>query len=333
MTKRILVESVLVPHTAFEEASRRAAQYIDYVKEGGCEPACLAIVGESRTGKSRCSESILARYPRRRTDEGLSVPVLAITVPSKPTVKSLAESFLKKLGVPDWYRGTETQKSARLITFLEECGVLALVVDEFHHFYDKTSHKVQHNVADWLKNIVSESGVVLIACGLSSLLNVIEQNEQLAGRFGAPVFMPRFNWLDKAHRSEWMGILAGFDEALCNDFKLPQLCNLDMGFRVYCATGGLIGYLTNLLRQAVWNALDNGTNRIDLKDLDKAYRQAVFVLDKRKLSSDDVTPFHPDWNATPNAASLELAATIGKPIEAPPKKRAGRLSASGVLAA
>jgi len=335
MTKRTLIESVLIPHSAFEEASRRAGQSIDYVSEGGKEPVCLAIVGESRTGKSRCIESILARYPTKRTSEGLCVPVLEITVHPKPTVKSLAESFLKKLGVPDWDRGTETQKTARLMAFLHECGVLCLVVDEFHHFYDKTSHKVQHHVADWLKNVVSQGRVALIACGLPSLLSVIDQNEQLAGRFGSPVMMPRFNWLDNDHRAEWLGILAGFDEVLSAHFKMPRLCNLDMGFRCYCATGGLIGYLTNALRQAVWNALDDGSKRIRLQDLDKAYREAVYRLTRRKIPAGEVTPFDPEWNVMPNAASVGAAELVGIPVEEAPAKRtraARALSATQVLA-
>src|SRR5579862_8231107 len=104
-----LVESVLIRHSAFEEASRRAKQCIEYIKEGGREPACLALVGESRTGKSRCIEGILSQYPTTRTRGGIVAPVLAIVVPSKPTVKSIAERFLMKLNCPDWQKGTETQ--------------------------------------------------------------------------------------------------------------------------------------------------------------------------------------------------------------------------------
>jgi hypothetical protein len=330
-----LVESVLIKHSAFEEASQRAKQCIEYVKEGGREPACLALVGESRTGKSRCIEGILSQYPMTRTKSGIVSPVLAIVVPSKPTVKSLAERFLMKLKCQDWQKGTETQKTARLMELMVQCEVVGLVVDEFHHFYDKGSHKVQHHVADWLKNIVSESRVALIASGLKSLTSVIDQNEQLAGRFGYPVTMPRFNWLNKEQRSEWRGILDGFNDVLGQTFDMPKLSNSEMSFRLYCATGGLIGYLTNTLRQAVWNAVDTGANKITLEDLDTAYRRAVWKLEARTIAEDEVTPLSPMWNQKPSNESLVVAAlSVGLPaVELPTKsKRAAKVSASSVLA-
>ncbi|MCA6218567.1 TniB family NTP-binding protein [Ideonella sp. B7] len=311
MIPRNLVECVLISHSAFEEAGRRAEQKIDYVKYGGREPACLALIGESRTGKSRCIEGILRRHPVQRTQEGILSPVLAITVPSKPTVKSLAENFLRKLRVTDWEKGTEPQKTARLIKLLEQCGVVTLILDEFHHFYDKTSNKVQHHVADWLKNIVSEGHVALVASGLQSLQSVIDQNEQLAGRFGAPVVMPRFFWSNEEQQAEWLGILAGFDDVLREHFDFPSLCSEEMGFRFYCATGGLIGYLTNTLRQIVWNAIDDDRAKIRLQDFDRAYKQAIWVMDRRSASKGEVTPFDERWNANPNEAAIGAATTVG----------------------
>lgn len=338
MKLRVLVESVLIPHSAFEEASRRARQCIEYVREGGQEPVCLALVGESRTGKSRCIEGIMREYPMARTASGIVAPVVAIRVPPKPTVKSLVEQFLVKLGDPGWHKGTEMDKTARFIRLARECEVDALALDEFHHFYDKASHKVQHHVADWMKNIVSDTNVALIAIGLRSLQSVIDQNEQLAGRFSAPVEMPRFNWSDPELREEWVGILAGFDEILGVHFDLPALSDELMAFRVYCATGGLIGYLTNILRQAVWNAIDSSKHSIGLSELEAAYRQAIYALEERKISRNELTPFSWDWNSTPNEAANRAAERVGIPVSEqakPPASHASRtrVSASSVLVA
>ncbi len=151
---RGVVDSILVPHSAYLEALRRMHQCMEYVKDGSGEPVCVALIGESRTGKTRSLESFQNRYPAVRLDDGLHVPLLSITVPSRPTVKALAELLLKKLGAPDWERGTENSKTSRLEKLMTECRVFMLILDEFHHFYDKTSHKVQHHVADWLKNLV-----------------------------------------------------------------------------------------------------------------------------------------------------------------------------------
>src|ERR1035437_8985434 len=109
-----LVDSILVPHSAFAEALRRMEQCLAYAKGGAQEPVCTALVGESRTGKSRCAEVLVRKHRVERQDSGLYVPIMSIVVPSLPTVKSLAELHLRALGAPDWDKGTENAKTARL---------------------------------------------------------------------------------------------------------------------------------------------------------------------------------------------------------------------------
>ena len=88
---RTLVDNILVPHSAFTLALQRLEQCFVYAEQGASEPVCVAVIGESRTGKSRSGEVFAGRHPRRRLDDGIQCPVLGLVVPSKPTVKSLAE--------------------------------------------------------------------------------------------------------------------------------------------------------------------------------------------------------------------------------------------------
>lgn len=309
---RTLVDNILVPHSAFENALRRLEQCFVYAEQGASEPTCLAVIGESRTGKSRSAEVFASRHPARRLDDGIRSPILGIVVPSKPTVKSLAELILRALGAPDWDKGTENGKTIRLVRLMKECRVVLLTLDEFHHFYDKTSDRVQHHVADWLKNAVGETRVALCVSGLPSLQAVIDQNEQLAGRFLSPVRMPRFDWLDESHRGEFVGILGAFDHCLREHFDLPTLDDDEMAFRMYCATGGLMGYITKTLRQAVWNALDAETSRITLEDLRHAHEQAVW---SREGLRDLTNPFDRSRLLYPSPEVLEQTARIGTPVQ------------------
>lgn len=81
---RTIVETTLVPHTAFEEATQRLEQCFSYA-DGASEPICIAVVGESRTGKSRVLEECLSRHPHVRNSDGLTTPILRVKTPSKPT--------------------------------------------------------------------------------------------------------------------------------------------------------------------------------------------------------------------------------------------------------
>lgn len=307
---KTIVESTLVPHTAFENATQRLEQCFSYA--GASEPVCIALVGESRTGKSRALEECQARHPPVRESAGLITPILRVKTPSKPTVKGLAELMLHAMKDPKAYSGTENAKTMRLQTLMINTGVKMVMIDEFQHFYDKGSHKVMHHVADWLKILVDDAKVVLVVAGLPTCRAVIDQNEQLAGRFGAPVFMPRFDWNVTDHRDEFIAILGAFQESLGGAFDLPALNDPEMSFRCYCGTGGLIGYLSKFLRQAVWNALDANTKTIGLPDLLLAHEQSVWAEDGL---AGMVSPFDRRFSTTVTKDSIARVQRIGLPVE------------------
>lgn len=324
---RTIVESTLVPHTAFQEVSQRLEQCYSY-SNGAAEPICLAVVGESRTGKSRVLEECFESHVEERTSEGLQIPVLRVKTPSKPTVKGLVELMLETMKDPKFDSGTENRKTARLRTLMVNAGTRMVMIDEFQHFYDKVSHKVAHHVADWLKILVDNSPVALVVAGLPSCLAVLEQNEQLGGRFLSPCLMPRFLWNTDEHREEFMGILGAFQGSLGRHFDLPQLDSAEMAFRCYCGTGGLIGYLTKFLRQAVWDALDDNRTVISLEHLAAAHDRSVW--NKVKLS-DVRSPFSRSFVPYPSEDLVSRIMMIGKPaLEVASSRRGRRRKAIGV---
>lgn len=321
-TPHTIVETTLVPHTAFEEATQRLEQCFSYAN-GTSEPICIALVGESRTGKSRALEECVSKHPRIRDSAGLTTPILHVKTPSKPTVKSLAELMLRALNDPKAHTGSENAKTARLHALMVESGVTMVMIDEFQHFYDKGSHKVMHHVADWLKVLVDDARVALVVAGLPTCRAVIEQNEQLSGRFLSPVFMPRFDWHDTEQREEFIAILGAFQESIGVAFDLPCFTGDEMAFRFYCGTGGLIGYLSKFLRQAVWNAIDSNSKFIDLPALLLAHSQSVWVKDgPTGLPS----PFDRKFSTSVTDDLLARIMKIGVPADEirVPRSRAGR---------
>lgn len=314
---RSIIDSTLIPHTAFQEATRRLEQCFSY-SDGSSEPICIAVLGESRTGKSRALEECWIRHQKVRYSEGMSVPILRVKTPSKPTVKGLVELMLRAMDDPRYTSGTEQSKTVRLQTLMKNSGTRFVMIDEFQHFYDKGSHKVMHYVADWLKNLVDDTKVALGVAGLPMCRAVLDQNEQLAGRFLSPIVMPRFDWKIDEHREEFVAILDAFYESLSVHFKLPEIGNKDLAFRCYCATGGLIGYLAKFLRQAVWNALDGNTRKVTFEDLARAHEQAVW---SQEGLTDIRSPFDRRFSAVPTESLLARIHTIGVPLEEQPRSR------------
>ncbi len=300
------VDQILVPHRDFQKAKLRIETQL-MAAQRYVEPTCLAVIGESRTGKSRLLESITEQYPKQRTTEGTVIHVLSVRTPSKPTVKALVEVMLKEIGDPLWWkRGSENEKTERLYTLLMQTKTHTVIIDEFQHFYDKVSHKVQHYLSDWLKIFVDRSGLMLIVAGLPDSMAVINQNQQLRGRFLAPIHMPRFNWSSEVEQFEFIACLDSFQQGLVR-YDFPSLVSDEMAFRFYCATGGLIGYVAKILHQACLNAQVANKLSISLEDLAVAYAESVWVDTATLIDN----PFTEDFDTRPNLNSLESAKQIG----------------------
>ncbi len=135
--------------------------------------------------------------------------------------------------------------------------------------------------------------------------------------------MPRFEWKNDEHREEYVGILGAFQESIGKHFDVPGLDTAEMAFRCYCGTGGLIGYLTKFLRQAVWNAIDQHRKSIALEDLAHAHDQAVWSRDGL---SDIASPFSRSFYPLPSDDLLAKVRHIGTPVYeiVVPRKRASR---------
>lgn len=317
-----LIENTIVPHSAYERANKRLEMCFRYATRGG-EPMCMAVVGESGTGKSRLLEEFERDHAAYRNDEGLIVPVLRIKTPSKPTVKGLVEEMLNKLDDPASKRSSEQKMTARLRKLLVACETRVVCVDEFQHFRDKASDKVAHHVADWLKVLADESKVALVVAGLPVCRSIINHNEQLARRFRGVISMPRFSWKEE-DRDEFITILNTFDDRIRSRFDLPDLGSEEMAFRCYCACGGLMGYLVNILHQAILEADFDERTVITLDHLKDAAENAVW---EGSRFTDPCNPFDAEFDGACNDARLAKVATVGQPVPEPPKPRRGRRAA------
>lgn len=319
-----IVEQILVPHTAFAGAIARLEQCFAFA-EGKGEAESVAIVGESGTGKTSVLEAFRSKHKPWRSADGREVPVLFASTPSAPTPKSLAGVLLFAIGAEkDAEQGTENYRTNRLKQLMKEAGTRMVMIDEFQQFYDRGRRRVMHEVADWLKLLIDQTRTTLVVAGLENAQTVIDSNEQLARRSLAPVRLPRFLWRNDDHREQLLAILDEFFEKISKEFDLPYLGSDEMAYRLYCATGGLMGYLSKLLRQTLRNASAAGRKVITLEDLNIAHGEAIW-------SSSRIAglpkPFAADFAASETIETLEIVQKIGTVPdlpELPIRRRSGR---------
>jgi hypothetical protein len=281
------------------------------------EPECLALLGESGAGKSFLLDYVENMNPRVETDDGMVIPLVRASVPSKPTIKNVAEEILSKLDPDDPRRSyTESQITRRIEVLMDECDTDVIVLEEFQHFYDRTTERVWEHAADWLKRLIevkkkkNQTRRILIVSGLKQSMDVILQNSQLKRRFKAPLFLPCFSWRVPKQRAEFAACYNGFADVMKEHFSMPDVKENSMYFRCYCATGGLIGYLKALSHEVVDYAVKDKKKKLGLKDFEDAFNRILFSNPDLKIT---YRPFSESFNTTPTEEILNQAFLIGTP--------------------
>jgi hypothetical protein len=268
-------ERVLVRYPLFTSAIARVQDCFDSFGNSA-EPLCCPIVGESAGGKTTIISHFESMHHRIDHAWGTEVPVLLAKVPSRPTVKSLADTLLYALGDPLWYSGNTVSKSIRLRELFKLCRVRLLALDEFQHFVDVRRASIPNDVADWLKEQVEEAKLPIVVLGLERCLEVLKQNEQLRRRFGATVRVGAFRWDQDDERTTYRAFLRAVQEQLF-DYEMPKLSDVGMAFRMHYASYGLVGYTMKIIRGAARIAARHKDRKISLGILSDSFAEHVWA--------------------------------------------------------
>src|SRR5271157_528850 len=87
-----LVDRTLVSHAAFQSAVREIETCFEFAREAS-EPICVALIGPSRTGKSRVLDVCERQHPKVRREDGMYVPILRVTTPIEADRKRSCRSL------------------------------------------------------------------------------------------------------------------------------------------------------------------------------------------------------------------------------------------------
>lgn len=158
---------------------------IETTRERGT-PCCALMTGEPGAGKSSiCKrvEIMLSPPQDQLTEEGMTsiLPCLNCSVPAKPTIKSLAEEILVKLGTP--MTGHAGALEHRIVQSLITRQVKLCFFDEFHHLASRGAEKTQRVTCDWIKYLLNESHVPICLAGEIGYDLIIDAHPQLARRY------------------------------------------------------------------------------------------------------------------------------------------------------
>ena len=271
---------------------------------------CSRGQGPSRAGKTSVCRALIRQHMPWRDDVGLHIPWGYLRIPAVPSLAIVGQETLRALGDPSWeQKRSPISRLARIGEVVEMVGAETLLVDDLHHLVDSRGTRVQHAVADLFIDIGDETGMPFAFFGLSRMRTVFDVNEQLRGRAGSPTEYLRLDWLIKKHRALFLDAL----DKLLGQFRLTLSIDKSMDdptvpFRLYCGSGGLLGYLILIFRVAE----DECRKKKVPLGIEVLRRSVLAVVGKAKSWPGGRDPFHKDFVAEPTKESLEVAKAVGR---------------------
>lgn len=238
------------------------------------EPKSMLVTGFTGVGKTKLYERYQQNYPPTEEPDATIVPVLSAVIPAQASVKGLVTKLLLALGDPMADKGTVVQQTIRLQHLLKTAKTELIILDEFQHFIDRDSSKVLQSTADWLKNLLNETGIPLVLIGMPSCTLVLDANPQLRRRFSIRRELAPFQWTAPGAKNEIQLLLAVIEKML--PLKKPShLSDPDTAYRIYCGTAGIMSSIMKLVRGAATAAVMSGAERITLDGLAEIYEEEL----------------------------------------------------------
>jgi DNA transposition AAA+ family ATPase len=226
------------------------------------------LIGDSRTGKTvACESYVLRNKPQQINKQTPIVPVAYIMPPAKCGTKDFFKTIIEYMK----YRagkGTVSDLRSRAMDILKACEVEMLVVDE--------ADRLQQDTFPEVRDISDKLGIAVVLAATDRLDDVIRNDEQVLNRFRA---CRKFNKLVDQEFKETVDIWEKKVIAL----PIPSLLTTVKAQKLLIeATGGYIGKLDELLREAAIRSLSAGHKKIDFSILHEVTREYIVVSTRKK---------------------------------------------------
>ncbi|MGW3461362.1 TniB family NTP-binding protein [Streptomyces olivaceoviridis] len=246
----------------------------------------LIVSGPPTTGKTTALQQLgrafhLAERRRRgsESDEG-RLPVAFVAVPPAATPKMLVSEFARFLGLPVAARMNQAQITDAVVGTLRDLGTGLVLVDDIHLLDTRT--RAGAETSDQMKYLSERVGATFVYAGVavedSPLLTGI-RGAQLAGRFKL-LSNPPLPYGSREQQAAWRGLLDGMEDALRLEQHRAGSLGRMAGY-LHTRTGGRIGSLSALIREAAITAILDGTEKITKKQLEAVQLDHLAEQDTR----------------------------------------------------
>jgi Bacterial TniB protein len=148
----------------------------------------LLLIGPTNNGKSMIIEKFRRGHPPSSGAEEEQIPVLAVQMPSDPSVSRLYAALLAALGAPLRPRQQVAELERLALALLRRVGVRMLVIDELHNVLAGRDQS-RREFLNLLRFLGNELRIPLVGVGTREAYLAVRSDDQLENRF-EPISLP-----------------------------------------------------------------------------------------------------------------------------------------------
>ena len=239
------------------DRARRVLRHLDGLRDHppSTRPPGLAIYGHSGMGKTMLVEKFKRDHPPiiDHSTGVESMPVLAITLTSRPTERRIYGQLLMAMGASINERLTLMELEIRTVLLLKSNNVRVLVFDEVHNLLAGPPRE-QRVILQLLRYLSNEIKASLVCLGVSEARDAIAGDTQLARRLDQFV-LPRWK-ADEEFQELVTAILRSLP------LKLPSALSSQSLRHLSRLGDGITARVFGILNELAIEAIQDGTERI-----------------------------------------------------------------------
>ncbi|GAA3801677.1 TniB family NTP-binding protein [Streptomyces chiangmaiensis] len=250
----------------------------------------LIVSGPAGTGKTTAITQLGKNYEQLGRRRGEippdSLPVVYVTVPPAATPKMLAIEFARFIGLPLPSRFSQVEVTNKVCDLLCTLGCRLVLIDELHNLDIGT--RAGAEASDQIKYLSERIPATFVLAGVD-----VEGTGLFAGRRGGQIasrytLIPTspFRHKTEEQRNSWRSLVATLEESLRLHAHRPGTL-LKLSAYLHDRTGGMIGSLSHLVREAALDAILDSSEKItkaslERVDLDESAEQQNLTRARRR---------------------------------------------------
>jgi len=217
----------------------------------------LLIVGPTNNGKSMVIEKFRRtnkREPADSSPDHETIPIVAVQMPSDPSVSRFYAMLLAAIGSPLRPRMRVSELEQRALVLLRAVEAKILIIDELHNILAGPT-RVQREFLNLVRFLGNELRIPIVGLGTKEAYLAIRSDDQLENRF-EPISLPL--WQDG---EDLRSLLSSF----ASSYPLRRRSVLgteEVARYVVTRSEGTIGEIAKLLSAAAIAAIETGTEAI-----------------------------------------------------------------------